>query len=683
MLSVKSNMLAWNANRQLNLNTNKSAKNAEKLSSGYKINRAADDAAGLGMSEKMRRQIRGLHQGAENIQDGVGYVQTADGALNEAQEILQRINELSIKAANGTNTEEDRFYIDQEIQQLKAELARIFDTTTYNDVKIWEPKDRKIVGYDSVQAVRFNNTSETIDITDDNCKVIADGYYQIHADKEEGVYVTWTGRDGVDYETAPISWEELKKNNYSFEMSDYFEDEFLRNPDTDEPFFKHRISFSVQPTATIDDIIECIDGVTFSSNQNTYMEGRFENKDGSNRSYPDVSFTEFNTSFTRSIYSRISLNYNAAYESNKNSGHTFDDADDVFLEPRGTNGATVQGDDAISGGNLTKSPSASTVEQAKNSSESWTFTFYMEGIGEVTATTSGVTYYAYDLDPEDEGIWWKWERRYTSNGEYRDENGDRYDLVQSRILKSASPTLSGVMDALTGGGDSNTPGLLNKENDGYADSGGYINISFNLASGNYNLSNFIIRVEVKNDDTEGKVLERIQTALNENTILDFYTPNGSTTYDRATIGQPYEKSHIIDVPIYSGTCGFFVEAGPEAGEHIDIQYESLNLWSLGLNDTNALTAEAAEQAIGEVKKGLQIVSEQRATFGAYQNRLEHAQKINQNSEENTQSAESVIRDTDIAKTMVEYANQNILKQAGTSMLAQANQQPGFIMQLLQ
>lgn len=657
MLSVKSNMLAWNANRQLNVNTNKSAKNAEKLSSGYKINRAADDAAGLGMSEKMRRQIRGLHQGAENIQDGVGYVQTADGALNEAQEILQRINELSIKAANGTNTEEDRFYIDQEIQQLKAELARIFDTTTYNDVKIWEPRDRKTLGYDRFQAVEFYGPNNEIDITNANCDVLARNGYQIHATEEDGVWVSWTGYNGEPFETVPISWAELKNNNYSFEMSDYFNEDDILWDINGKPLFTQQISFSVQPTATIDNIIKCIDGVTYSSYYDAWMQGRFEDKNGG--------------PVSRNVSVSADLYYSAAYESNKNSGLTFDDADDTFLEPRGANGGTVQGDNATADSNLTSYPSESTVEQARTNNVGWTFSFYMEGIGNVTATSSSLTYYAYDRTEDDEGLWWR-----HGTGIYYD---DKYGIPHY-----ASPTLSGLMDALTGGPDSDTPGLLTKNKNGYADSGGYINIGFNLeASGYGTVGYFTLSVSVNINDTEQTVLDKIQGALNKDTILDFYTANGSSTYASQTVYPPTARTNEIDVPIYGGTCGFFVEAGPEAGEHIDIQYESLNLLSLGLNDTNTLTAEAAERAIDEVKKGLQIISEQRATFGAYQNRLEHAHNINQNSEENTQSAESVIRDTDIAKTMVEYANQSILSQAGTSMLAQANQQPGFIMQLLQ
>lgn len=657
MLSVKSNMLAWNANRQLNVNTKKSTKNVERLSSGYKINRAADDAAGLGISEKMRRQIRGLHQGADNIQDGIGYVQTADGALNESQEILQRINELSVKAANGTNTAEDRFYIDQEIQNLKAELARIFDTTTYNEIKIWEPSDRKILGYDRVQAVRFYGSNNKIDVTNANCDVLARGGYQIHATEEDGVWVSWTGYNGEPFETVPISWTELKKNNYSFEMSDYFNEDDILWDINGKPLFTQQISFSVQSTATIDDIIKCIDGVTYSSYYDAWMQGRFEDKNG-NPVSRDVS-----------VYG--DLNYSAAYDSNKNSGLNFDDGDDAFLEPRGKNNALVQGDNATADSNLTSCPSKSTVEQARTNDAGWTFSFYIEGIGNITAASERLTYYAYDRTEDDEGLWWR-----HGTGIYYD---DKYGIPHY-----ASPTLSGLMDALTGGPDSDTPGLLNKNENGYADSGGYIEIRFDLDADGYgSVGYFTLTVNVNSNDTEESVLKKIQEALNENTILDFYTANGSSTYASQTVYPPTARTNEIDVPIYGGICGFFVEAGPEAGEHIDITYESLNLLSLGLYDTNVRTVEAASRAIDEVKKGLQIVSQQRATFGAYQNRLEHACNINQNSEENTQSAESVIRDTDIAKTMVEYANQSILNQAGASILAQANQQPSFIMQLLQ
>ena len=115
---VQHNMSAMNANRNLGVTTGMQAKSSEKLSSGYKINRAADDAAGLSISEKMRSQIRGLNKASDNAQDGISLIQTAEGALNESHSILQRMRELSVQAANGTETDDDREAVQNEISQL-------------------------------------------------------------------------------------------------------------------------------------------------------------------------------------------------------------------------------------------------------------------------------------------------------------------------------------------------------------------------------------------------------------------------------------------------------------------------------------------------------------------------------------------------------------------------------------
>ena len=130
---VQHNITAMNSNRMLGLTTSAQAKSTEKLSSGYKINRAADDAAGLAISEKMRRQIRGLTQASANAQDGISCVQTAEGALNEVHDMLQRINELAVKGETATLTSTDRSYIQTEVQQLMSEIDRVRSTTTFNE----------------------------------------------------------------------------------------------------------------------------------------------------------------------------------------------------------------------------------------------------------------------------------------------------------------------------------------------------------------------------------------------------------------------------------------------------------------------------------------------------------------------------------------------------------------------
>ena len=130
---VQHNMQAANASRMLNITAGQQAKSTEKLSSGYRINRAADDAAGLSISEKMRKQIRGLDQASTNAQDGVSAVQTAEGALTEVHSMLQRMNELSVQASNGTNSKTDRDAIQSEIEQLTTEIDRVAETTKFNE----------------------------------------------------------------------------------------------------------------------------------------------------------------------------------------------------------------------------------------------------------------------------------------------------------------------------------------------------------------------------------------------------------------------------------------------------------------------------------------------------------------------------------------------------------------------
>ena len=130
---VQHNLTAMNSNRMLNITTKSQAKSTEKLSSGYKINRAADDAAGLSISEKMRKQIRGLTQASSNAQDGISAVQTAEGALTEVHDMLQRMNELAVKSANGTNSKDDRDYIQAEVDQLVIEIDRVATTTKFNE----------------------------------------------------------------------------------------------------------------------------------------------------------------------------------------------------------------------------------------------------------------------------------------------------------------------------------------------------------------------------------------------------------------------------------------------------------------------------------------------------------------------------------------------------------------------
>ena len=174
---VQHNLTAMNSNRMLGVTTSAQAKSTEKLSSGYKINRAADDAAGLSISEKMRKQIRGLTQASSNAQDGISAVQTAEGALNEVQDMLQRMNELAVKAANGTNSEDDRNYIQDEVNQLIKEIDRVSTTTKFNETYLLKGDDTvkftatPTAGLDTTLTDGSDTAQATIGIT-----IAADSY---------------------------------------------------------------------------------------------------------------------------------------------------------------------------------------------------------------------------------------------------------------------------------------------------------------------------------------------------------------------------------------------------------------------------------------------------------------------------------------------------------------------------
>ena len=184
---VQHNLTAMNANRMLGITTGQQAKSSEKLSSGYRINRAADDAAGLSISEKMRKQINGLDRASTNAQDGVSSVQTAEGALAEVHSMLQRMNELSVQAANGTNSVDDRNAIQAEIKQLTTEIDRVAETIKFNETYLLKgergTKDIYMKGHDAGLKGTLVDSSTTVEFTmdkleaGDNYTVAGKTYY--------------------------------------------------------------------------------------------------------------------------------------------------------------------------------------------------------------------------------------------------------------------------------------------------------------------------------------------------------------------------------------------------------------------------------------------------------------------------------------------------------------------------
>lgn len=307
---IQHNLLAMNANRTQKITNGKLSKSTKKLSSGYKINSAADDAAHLSISEKMRLQIRGLNRGADNIEEGVGYCQTADGALAEVEDMLHRVNELAIQAANGTNSDSDRLSIDEEVQQIKAEIKRVCVTTKYNEDYIFrcdeedekEPEKEKYkLGFYGMAEDLFvyNDSYNPTDHTatyggiaymgkryawssiDPNMYDAAtgefrDGTYTLHADDGtnytliskagtkppalEREYRTHVNSGGIIIGEEWIPWAEVStRDGLSLDPNDIRDEEY---------HFNYRgIDVSFQPNLddTFDDVINRLDGTIWRS----------------------------------------------------------------------------------------------------------------------------------------------------------------------------------------------------------------------------------------------------------------------------------------------------------------------------------------------------------------------------------------------------------------------------------
>lgn len=197
---IAHNIEAMNANRQIKIVAGNLSTSTQKLSSGYKINKSADNAAGLGISEKMRAQIRGLYRGAYNIEEGVSYCQVADGALNEMHEMLQRLNELSVQAANGLNSKSDRQAIDDEVQAIKSEMDRICETTKFNDQYIFKCEDKKPLAHE-VYSLDYYGMFTDVEIYNDTCTITPPG----------SVKATY---GGIVYQGQRISWDAIDPRMY-------------------------------------------------------------------------------------------------------------------------------------------------------------------------------------------------------------------------------------------------------------------------------------------------------------------------------------------------------------------------------------------------------------------------------------------------------------------------------------
>lgn len=638
---IQHNMMSIGAARQLGINAKKQGKETERLSSGYRINRAADDAAGLSISEKMRAQIRGLNQASENIQDGISYVQVADGALAEVHGMLHRMSELSIQSLNDTNTQQDRQAIDNELQEIKKEIDRIFKTTEFNTRKIWDEEGNNPVPTGRVTkeyAVTDNGYMGSTDITEANKTYLPKqsssdyGYYRIAAD-DDGLTLTWEDCSGKTWTSEKVEWADDWTGTHSVMLGNFLKNEGANaanglNAAQFEELRRinnFKYTWNVNKAATKEQMIQALDGrsIVYRTVTPEYPDSLNDRKIAQNTLPNNVSFA-------------VDIYYDALLK----SGKSFDADDDGFITT--ANAANLLRDPADTGADTDK----------------WIFEFTMRNVGTVTATSYTTSYWSNSGRDEYEGIWW-----------------DRVYYGQNRWVKSyierncGSGDWASIKRAMEGA----DPNFIDDCGDD-----GRIRVGFRITdtSGNQ-VGDMQMTITVKGNDT----VASLQNELKKLSGLDIEAKDG-------TAGKSYSYVNDsnygikIDVPEVRYDYVLNIQSSDRPYDVIKIAYEGMNLATLKLDDCDVTTRDNANETLTKVSDALDKVSEQRSLFGAYQNRMEHAKANVDNMEENVQAAESRLRDADMAEVMQEYSLNRILVQAGQAVIAQANQTPQGVLDLL-
>ena len=559
---VQHNMSALNANRMMNITTSSVSKSTEKLSSGYRINRAADDAAGLSISEKMRSQIRGLSQASTNAQDGISLIQTAEGALNESHSILQRMSELSVQAANGTETDDDREAVNNEIKQLQDELTRISDTTEFNTMKLLDgslDEGSSSIDYKSSQAGAFTTVDGKA------------GSYEAAAFQDlKGL----DGKDGDDKVSYKLAYTDGDGN--AKEITIDFT--FVRD-ETD----------AAAKTPTGKGYLVAADGTRYTTAKGAAADGIVA-KELNDAILSELKKTDLADTF------KISSTANKLTFEAKTTG---------TKEPVITHAAVGSTKDGV-----TQADAVTAITATSATDDTL-----------VLNAASQAAYTGASTENIEDNIFEVGGKKFLFATAAGIEKMDKKAYSDVTIVETAGAAPAAEEAAKMANLITQKTGLKTLVSDNAA------NAAAGTAAGTF--------IAIKASASEGKGMT-LQIGANEGQTMDFTIKNMSA------------KALGVD------------------GNNIDLS-----------------TQDSAKKATTTIDSAVKLISAQRSQLGAVQNRLEHTINNLDTAAENTQTAESRIRDTDMAKEMVEYSKNNILLQAGQSMLAQANQSNQGVLSLLQ
>lgn len=619
IMVVSHNLYAINANRMLGAVNQKNGKITEKLSSGYRINRAADDAAGLSISEKMRRQIRGLTQASANAQDGISLVQSAEGALNEMHEIVQRGNELAVKAANGILTDEEREMVDAEIQQLKQALDESAHTTVFNEIRLFP---------DDGDAPR-SSVEQT-------------AHYELKFQMTDGAFTITGPADTAQTSTAD-------GDTVSQVLADRIANEFV--PNAIQQIFD---TFSSLSTAVGSNVIEMALDIS-------YIDGP-----SNTLAYAQCSF--YSTSGTEPFNFLIKV----------------DSADFTDADALGTGSKSEMLESTLAH-ELMHSVMQYTMTDEMTGRAGEEFpTWFVEGTaqlsggGYTTGWNDTLTTLTLHLDNEEDNAndaaIESYLKKYTVEGR---PYGHGY-LASAYLGYLASGSRDVTSEAIADGMDKIFQSIIDGKSFSEAivanTKGLTVSDIENLfATGDADLVKFVRKLSYHTGDGAGSVITSSLDVRGTNILGD-----------TATVQQFRIDPDKVNVDASSsgGKTKIWLQLGAESGVGFDVELFRMDAQALDLEDTNVKTQEAAGAAINAFKAAITGISKVRSYYGAVQNRLDHTINNLDNVVENTTEAESAIRDTDMATTMVELTTNNILQQAGQAMLSQANRYPEFVLQLL-
>ena len=684
---IAHNMMAMNAQRQFNIVGNSKKKSTEKLSSGYRINRAADDAAGLAISEKMRRQIRGLNQGADNTMDGISLLQVADGALAEVHDMLHRVTELSVQSANETNTKEDRDAIQQEINQIMSEINRISETTEFNERKLF---CKETSASSSTIPVSPETSAERIKAI--NSSISKTGTPTGYSGSVNIKYTVSATSGGIKIGDSSLSWSDIKKTDGSS-----LADSTISSGKYYVPFNGIKLSFDVPSGSSIDDVCNAINGTSFyvRSQQSKYNPVTITSQGVTN----GTKTGDFmNNGSKLSVSANITADASGIHVENYGSKSWAElgvsdfgnGVDKAFTFTDSISGISF-------GGTINGKATASEVYDSFNS----TFTATVGAKPTVTVTDRTKAASSYNSFTV-EGL-----SSYTLNSSqpyinnFYDSTTGTYDM--SKMIDSYPMEVSlqkdtdGKLAAKVTDTTSNTSILVPYDGSDYQildSSPNWIKLKFS----NKDATLWVNASRSKaTDPSKGPELfdylasvGKVGTATVSNFLTYYYDTNKSatnTSYAAESLLKPKPTFPSGELPSDleedENSQKLWIQSGAEVGDGMYIEIKTMDLETLGINKLDVTTAEGAGEAIDAVGKATEVISSLRSNIGAQQNRLEHTYKNVTNTAENTTAAESRIRDTDMAKEIVEMSKQNILEQVGQSMMAQANQSNQGVLSLLQ